>query len=177
MTMTALIFARQVVHHAFDVPGVLRLRRSQHGLRGADLHQPLHRHQRERCHLRHGALRRRGERRHTNIKAGSATSKTTPRSPPWGRTLLSPDKVKCIVGYLAGAGSGQIWCTWAKMGGASTRLGQPHCISLILSRRCFPWGRGHAKPLPLLLIPVETALDYQITGRPPIRLMEEIQPS
>lgn len=50
----------QVVHHPADVPGVLPVLGAQHGLRGAYLHQPLHWHQRQRGHLRPGAVRGRG---------------------------------------------------------------------------------------------------------------------
>lgn len=48
--------AFQVVHHPYDVPGVLSVHCPQHSLRVSDLHQSLHWNQRQHCHLRPGAV-------------------------------------------------------------------------------------------------------------------------
>lgn len=55
------VFVSQVVHHSDDVSRFLPVQRAQHSVCGSDLHQPLHRHQRQRSHIRHGALWRPGE--------------------------------------------------------------------------------------------------------------------
>lgn len=46
----------QVVNHSSDVPCFLCVHRPQHGLRRSDLHQPLHRDQRQHCHLCSGTV-------------------------------------------------------------------------------------------------------------------------
>lgn len=49
-----------MVHHPFDVPSILCVLRSQHSLCCSDLHQPLHRDQRQYCHICVGAVCRWG---------------------------------------------------------------------------------------------------------------------
>lgn len=51
----------QVVDHTAHVPRLLRVQDPQHRLRGPHQREPLHRHQRQRGHLRAGALHRQRE--------------------------------------------------------------------------------------------------------------------
>lgn len=55
---TLVSVPRQVVDHTAHVPRLLRVQDSQHRLRGPHQCEPLHRHQRQRGHLRAGALHR-----------------------------------------------------------------------------------------------------------------------
>lgn len=58
--LATITLSSQLVYHATHVPSLLLLLRAQHGLCGADLHQPLHWHQQQHGHLCAGTAFRSG---------------------------------------------------------------------------------------------------------------------